>query len=112
MKAIEGVKDIQEVHEEDQEQGAHGDQLSHALTDTLEITEVTKKENIKASKEEKEVMGNLLQVEITELLTDEYVEASGEPKDVTEKTAEFEVTETVKDEKEEMNEEQDDTIEK
>ena len=111
-EAMEGVKDIQEVHEEDQVQGAHEDQLSHALMDTLEITEVTKNKNIEASKEEKEVMGNLTQVEIMEPVKDAYVEGSGEQKDVTEKAAEFEVTETVKDEKEEMDKEQDDTVEK
>ena len=77
MYVMEEVKDIQEVHEEDQVQGAHEDQLSHALTDTLEITEVTKNENIEASKEEKEVMRNLTQVEITKPVKDEYAEASG-----------------------------------
>ena len=53
---MEGVKDVQEVHEEDQVQGAHEDQLSDASMDTLEITKVTKNKNVEASKEEKEVM--------------------------------------------------------
>ena len=75
-EAMEGVTDIQEVHEEDQIQGAHENQLSHALTDTLEITEVTKNENAEASKEEKEVMRNFTQVEIMEPVKDVYVEAS------------------------------------
>ena len=95
---MEEVKDIQEVHEEDQVQGRH--------------EEVTKNENVKGIKEEKEVMGNVDQVEITEPLKDEYEEASGEQKDVTEKPAEFKVTEIIKDEKEEMKEEQDDMVEK
>ena len=82
------------------------------MTDTLEITKVTKNENTEASKEEKEVMGNFTQVEITEPVKDVYVEASEQQKDVTEKAAEFEVTETVKEEKEEMNKEQGDTVEK
>ena len=71
--------------------------------------EVTKNENVKGIKEEKEVMRN---VEITEPLKDEYEEASGEQKDVTEESAEFKVTEIIKDEKEEMKEEQDDMVEK
>ena len=111
-KAMEGVKDVQQVHEEDQVQGAHEDQLSHALMDTLEITKVTKNKNVETSKEEKEVMGNLAQVGIMEPVKHEYIEASGEQKDMTEKTTEFEVMETVKDEKEEINKEQDDTVEK
>ena len=56
---MEQAKDVQECHEEDQVQGVHEDQLSHALADTLEITEVTKNKNAEASKEEEEVMGNL-----------------------------------------------------
>ena len=92
------VKDIQQVHEEDQVQGRH--------------EEVTKSKNVKGIKEEKEVMGNVDQVEITEPLKDEYKEASGEQKDVTEKPAEFKVMEIIKDEKEEMKEEQDDMVEK
>ena len=111
-EAMEGVTDVQEVHEEDQVQGAHEDQLSHALTDTLEITEVTKNENAEASKEEKEVLGNLTQVEITEPVKDVYAEASGQQKDVTEKAAEIELKETVKDKKEEMNKEQGNMVEK
>ena len=75
-EVMEEVTDVQEVHEEDQVQGAHEDQLSHALTDTLEITKVRKNENTEASKEEKEVMGNLAQVEITEPVKDAYAEAS------------------------------------
>ena len=109
---MEGVKDIQEVHEEDQVQGVHEDQLSHALMDTLGITKVTKNENVEASEEEKEVIGNPAQVEIAKPVKDEYVEVSREQKDVAEKTAELEITETVKDEKEEMSKEQDDIIEK
>ena len=74
--------------------------------------EVTKNENVKGIKEEKEVMRNVDQVEITEPLKDEYEEASGEQKDVTEESAKFKVTEIIKDEKEEMKEEQDDMVEK
>ena len=98
MEVMKGVKDIQEVHEEDQVQGGH--------------EEVTRNENMEGIKEEKEVMGNLDQVEITEPLKDEYKEASGEQKVVTKKAAEFKVTETIKDEKEEMKEDQDDMVEK
>ena len=65
-EAMEGVKDIQEAHEEDQVQGAQEDQLSHALMDTLEITEVAKNENTEANKEKKDMIGNLDQVGITE----------------------------------------------
>ena len=111
-EAMEGVTDVQEVHAEDQVQGAHEDQLSHALTDTLEITEVTKNKDAEAGKEEKEVMGNLGQVEITEPVKDAYTEASEQQKDMIEKAAEFEVMETVKEEKEEMNKEQGDVVEK
>ena len=111
-EVMEEGKDIQEVHEEDQIQGAHKDQLSPALAGTLEITEVTKNENIEASKEEKEMIGNLAQVEITEPVKDEYEGASGKQTDVTEKATEFEVTETVKYEKEEMNEEEHHMVEK
>ena len=50
-EAMEGVKDVQEVHEEDQVQGAQEDQLSHALMDTLKITEVAKNENVETNKE-------------------------------------------------------------
>ena len=52
MEAMEEAKDIQEVHGEDQVQGVHEDQLSHALMDTFEITEVTKNENTETSKED------------------------------------------------------------
>ena len=98
MEVMEGVKDIQEVYEEDQVWGGH--------------EEVTENEKVEGIKEEKEVMGNLAQVEITEPLKDKYEEASGEQKDVTENTAEFKVMETIKDEKEEMKEEQDNMVEK
>ena len=98
MEVMEGVKNIQEVHEENQVQGGH--------------EEVMKNENMEGIKEEKEVMENLDQVEITEPLKDEYKEVSGEQKDMTEKAAEFKVTETIKDEKEEMKKEQDDMVEK
>ena len=98
MEVMEEVKDIQEVHEEDQVQGRH--------------EEVTKNENVKGIKGEKEVMGNVDQVEIMEPLKDKYKEASGEQKDVTERPAECKVTEIIKDEKEEMKEEQDNMVEK
>ena len=111
-EAMEGVKDIQEVHKEDQVQGAQEDQLSNALTDTLEITEVAKNKNIETNKEEKDVTENFTQTKITESVKDEYMEASGEQKDVVKKPTELEVTETVKDEKEELSKEQDHIIEK
>ena len=112
MEATEGVKGIQEIHMEDQVQGAQEDQLSHTLTDTLEITEVAKNENIETNKQEKDVIGNFAQTKITESVKDKYVEASEGQKDVVEKPAELEVTETVKDEKEEISKEQDDIVEK
>ena len=103
--ATEGVKVIQEVHNKDQVQGAQKDQLSHALMDTLEITEVAKNENVETNKEEKHVIGNFAQTEILESVKDEYMEAREERKDVIEKPAELEFTETVKDEKEEISRE-------
>ena len=102
-KAMEGVKDVQVVHDENQVQGKQEDQLSHTLTDTLEITEVAKNENVEANKEEKDVIGNFTQTEITESVKDQYVEARGGQKDVVEKPAELEVTETVKDDKDEIS---------
>ena len=69
-EAMEGVKDVQEVHKEDQVQGAQEDQLSHALTDTLEVTEVAKNENVETNKEEKDMIGKFAQTEITESVKD------------------------------------------
>ena len=113
-KTMEMVKDIQEVHDEEQVQATQEGQLSHALTstDTLEITEVVKNEYIETSKEQKDVVENLTEIEVTESVKDKYLETSGEQKDVIEKPAELEVTEAVKDEKEEIIKEQDNIVQK
>ena len=107
-ETTEGVKDVQEVHEEEQVQATQEDQLSHALTftDTLEITEAVKNEYVETSKEQKDMVGNLAEIEVMESVKDEYVEASEEQKDVIEKreVAEVEYVEITK--------EQDDIIEK
>ena len=113
-KATKGFKVVQDVHDKDQVQGAQEDQLSHALLDTLEITEVAKNENVETNKEEKDVidLGNFTRTETMESAKDEYSETREGPKDVVEKPAELEVMETVQDEKEEINKEQDNIIEK
>ena len=99
------MENVQEMHEEDQVQGTHEDQLSHALTDALETTEITKNKNVGTSKEKKEAMENPTQVENMEPLKDNFAEAGGERKDVIERRVESELMETVKEEKEETNEE-------
>ena len=111
MDAMEGIENVQEMHKEDQVQGTHEDQLSHALMDALETTRITKNENVGKSKEEKEAMENPTQFENTETLKDDFAEAGGERKDVIERRVESELMETVKEEKEETNKEQDNTIE-
>ena len=78
MDAMEGMENVQEMHEEDQVQGTHEDQWSHALTDALETTGITKNKNVGTSKEEKEAMENPAQVENTEPLKDDFAEAGGE----------------------------------
>ena len=102
---MEGMENVQEMHEEDQVQGTHEDQWSRKLMDALETTRITKNENIGTSKEEKEVMENLPQVENTEPLNDAFTESGGERKDVIERRVESELKETVKEEKEETKEE-------
>ena len=110
-EATEMVKDIAEVHKEEQIQATQKNQPSHALRsmDTLEVMEAVKEET---SKEQKDVIGKPIELEITEAVKDEKEETSKEQKDVIGKSTELEVTEAVKDEKEETSKEQDDIIEK
>ena len=105
MDAMKGMENVQEMHEEDQVQGTHEDQLNHVLTDALETTEITKNKNVGTSKEEKEAMENPPQVENMEPLKDDFTKAGGERKEVIERRFESELMETVKEEKEETNEE-------
>ena len=113
-ETMEMVKDVQEVHEEEQVQATQEDQPSHTLTstDTLEITEVVKNEYVETSKEQKDVVENLTEIEVTESVKDKYLETIEEQKDVIERPAELEVTEAVKDEKEETIKEQDNIVQK
>ena len=111
-ETTEMVKDVVEVHEEEQIQATRKNQPSHALrsTNTLEITEAVKDEKEKINKEQKDMIGKPNELEITEAVKDEKEETSKEQKDMIKKPNGCEVKEAVKDEKEQTSEEQKDVI--